>query len=169
MATFRPDEENSVYIGEGAELTGAIRARDAIVIDGAFDGDIVGNHLLVGPTGVVKGRISVLTADISGVVSAELAVKALLSVRATGRVEGSWDCGAIEVARGGTLNGSAQVTETANGQGRETRALTTAEKIAPLVVEADLYEASPAEVTPLHEPRRLPKLSPRAAARRQIG
>lgn len=122
MATFRPEEEDSVYVGHGTELTGAIRARDTIVIDGSVEGEIVCGHLIVGQGGSVKGVINVSTADIAGEVSAEILAKNALVVRATGRVEGKWECGTIEVARGAILNGSASVMDTAGSQRRvETR------------------------------------------------
>jgi len=168
MATFRPDEENSVYIGHGAELTGAVRARDSIVIDGSFDGEISCNHLLVGPSGVVKGVVNVSSAEIAGQVSAEITTKHLLSVRSTGRVEGKWDCGTIEVARGAVLNGSAHVTETTSSARREARAETaSAQAYEPEFVEEEEYEA-PVVVAPLRETPRLTKLNLRSA-RRSVG
>ena len=129
MATFRPDQENSVYIGQGVELTGEIRARDVIVVDGAYDGEIVCNHLIVGPTGSVKGKITATSAEISGHVSAEIATKQLMAVRSTGRVEGSWDCGAIEVARGAVLNGSANVAESTPAQRAECEAASAGNRL----------------------------------------
>ncbi len=170
MATFRPEEENSVYIGHGTEMTGAIRARDSIVIDGAFDGEIACNHLLVGPSGVVKGKINVSTADISGEVSAEIVTKHLLTVRGTGRVEGKWDCGMIEVARGAVLNGAAHVTQSAGATRRD------AIVEQPALIESDYVEEeeyvapapAPAIVAPLRETPRLTKLNLRTL-RRQVG
>ncbi|WP_442755037.1 bactofilin family protein [Methylocystis sp. JAN1] len=169
MATFRPDEENAVYIGHGAEMTGAIRARDSIVIDGTFDGEISCNHLLVGPSGVVKGRVNVSSADIAGQVSAEIVTKHLLSVRATGRVEGKWDCGTIEVARGAVLNGAAHVAQSAGAARREPVA--EAHSIIETdYVEEEEYEApAPALVAPPREAPRLTKLNLRTPLRRKVG
>ncbi|WP_363350843.1 polymer-forming cytoskeletal protein [Methylocystis echinoides] len=166
MATFRPDQENSVYIGQGAQLTGELRADDIIVVDGAFDGEIFCNHLIVGPTGVVKGKIIVSSAEISGQVSAEITAKQLMSVRATGRVEGSWDCGAIEVARGAVLNGSANVAETTGAKPREVPA---PRRIEPPMIEEehDERDAVAAIAAPLGA-RRLTKLNLRVP-RRSVG
>lgn len=167
MATFRPEEENSVYIGHGAELTGAVRARDSIVIDGVFDGEIACNHLLVGPAGVVKGKINVSSADIAGQVSAEIVTKHLLAVRATGRIEGKWDCGTIEAARGAVLNGSVHVTETTTSARREGRAEKTVAE-TEVDVEEEYEAPAAAIVTPLREAPRLTKLNLRAP-RRSVG
>ncbi|QGM96685.1 bactofilin family protein [Methylocystis parvus] len=165
MATFRNEEANSVYIGEGAELTGVIRARDSVVVDGSFDGEIVCNHLVVGQGGTIKGKVNVANADIAGSVNAEIAAGQLLTVRATGRIEGKWDCGTIEVARGAVLNGSANVAEMAGAARREARSETAA-KVGPAVEEE--YESPAAVVTALPEPRRLTKLNLRAP-RRSVG
>ena len=157
MTTFRPDQENSVYIGEGVEVSGAIRARDAVVIDGAFDGEIVCNQLILGQNGSVKGRIDATSADVAGVLQAEIVVRQLLAVRATGRVEGAWDCGALEVARGAVLQGSASVTDQAK----------PAKKEAPLprLAPPAAIEEEERETTAAQTPRRLTKLSLRAPRR----
>lgn len=168
MATFRPEEEDSVYIGHGAEISGAIRARDTIVIDGTVDGEIVCSHLVLGQNGSLKGIVNVSTADIAGHISAEIVAKNLLSVRSTGRVEGKWTCGMLEVARGAILNGAAGVSETAPPQQR--RAEPRAETVeVQFIDEPDMEEAPlPIAVTPLRKPTRLASLNLRAP-RRSVG
>jgi cytoskeletal protein CcmA (bactofilin family) len=161
MTTFRPDQENSVYIGPGVELSGEIRARDIVVIDGAFDGDIVCNHLTVGQSGTVKGKIAATSAEISGHVNADITTKQLMSVRGSGRVEGRWDCGAIEVARGAVLNGAANVAESAPVPRSE----------APLRLPEPVYardeeEIEEEEAAPtIAGPRRLTRLALRSPRR----
>jgi cytoskeletal protein CcmA (bactofilin family) len=166
MATFRPEEENSVYIGEGAEMTGAIRARDSVVIDGSFEGEIACNHLLVGPSGVVRGKIDVSSADIAGQVSAEIGAKHLLSIAATGRVEGKWDCGALEVARGGILNGAVNVAQSAGAAQREEVAESPASTEPEFAEEEEFEAPAPAIVAPLRPTPRLAQLNLRMPRRR---
>jgi cytoskeletal protein CcmA (bactofilin family) len=157
MTTFRPDQENSVYIGEGVELSGALRARETVIVDGAVEGEIVCNQLIIGQNGRVKGKIEAASADVAGYLQAEITVKQLLAVRATGRVEGTWDCGALEVARGAVLQGSASVTEQ---QAKAPTRNAPIPRLAPPEPEedADEVEAAPA-------PRRLTKLTLRAPRR----
>jgi len=64
MSDFRPDEKNVVYIGEGVSMTGSVQAQDTVVVDGNVDGEITCSQLIVGPTGVVTGVISVSEADV---------------------------------------------------------------------------------------------------------
>lgn len=159
MTTFRPDQENSVYIGEGVAVSGAIRARDAVIVDGTFEGEIFCSHLTLGPNGSVKGKIDVTSADVAGLLRAEIVVKQLLAVRATGRVEGTWDCGALEVARGAVLQGSASVTDQAKAPRKET----PIPRLAPPAPDEEDEEAAAAPA-----PRRLTKLTlrtPRRSAR----
>lgn len=111
MKDFRPDEKNVVYIGEGVSLTGTLTAQDTIVIDGTVDGEISCSQLIVGPSGVVNGVVAVSEADIYGKIGSDITIKQLLIVRSTGRIEGKWIYGEIEVEKGGVLFGTAESTE----------------------------------------------------------
>ncbi|MFY9628093.1 MAG: polymer-forming cytoskeletal protein [Methylocystis sp.] len=110
MSDFRPEEKNVVYVGEGVKFTGVIHAQDTVVIDGTIEGEITCNRLVVGPGGVAEGAITVVDADIFGKIGTEISVKQLLIVRSTGRVEGKWCYGEIEVEKGGVLSGDAEST-----------------------------------------------------------
>lgn len=171
MATFRPEEENSVYIGHGTELTGAIRARDSIVIDGSVEGEIICSHLVVGTAGVVKGVVSVSTADVAGHLSAEIVAKSLLVVRATGRIEGKWNCGVIEVARGAILNGTVDVIDSGS-QRRVTdnRVMEPAQGEAEFVdmTEVDAPVAALVAPTPARGTRRIGALTLRSPRRTAV-
>jgi cytoskeletal protein CcmA (bactofilin family) len=111
MVDFRPDEKNVVYVGEGVTLNGAIHAQDIVVVDGTVDGEVTCSQLIVGQNGVVNGTISVSDADIYGQIGTDISVKQLLVVRSSGRVEGKWVYGEIEVEKGGVLAGIAESTE----------------------------------------------------------
>jgi cytoskeletal protein CcmA (bactofilin family) len=111
MKDFRPEEKNVVYIGEGVSVTGSVKAQDTVVVDGMVDGEITCSQLIVGASGVVNGVISVSDADIYGRIGTDISIKQLLVVRSTGRVEGKWIYGEIEVEKGGVLFGTAESTE----------------------------------------------------------
>jgi cytoskeletal protein CcmA (bactofilin family) len=111
MTEFRPEEKDVVYIGEGVSLTGSVQADDIVVVDGNVDGEVTCSQLIVGPSGVVTGIISVSEADVYGKIGTDISVKQLLIVRSSGRVEGKWVYGEIEVEKGGVLAGMAEATE----------------------------------------------------------
>jgi cytoskeletal protein CcmA (bactofilin family) len=110
MSDFRPEEKNAVYIGDGVRVTGVITAEDTVVVDGVVEGEIACERLVIGPSGIVQGTVSVTDADIHGKVGSEITVKQLLVVRSTGRVEGKWGYGEIEVEKGGVLSGQGEST-----------------------------------------------------------
>lgn len=98
-------EDGVVSIGDGVKLTGEIHAQDAVVVDGSFTGEITCRRLVVGASGVVDGRVSVLEADIHGRVIGDLVARQALVARATARIEGTWLVGEIVAERGAILNG----------------------------------------------------------------
>lgn len=111
MNDFRPEEKDAVYIGEGVSIKGAIQATETVVVDGSVEGEVACAQLIVGPNGVVTGTITVSEADIYGKIGSDISVKELMTVRASGRVEGKWTYGEIEVEKGGVLLGTAESTE----------------------------------------------------------
>lgn len=108
---FRPDEKNVVYIGEGVKIEGVITANDVVVVDGALEGEISCSQLIVGEHGVVTGTVTVSNADIYGKIGPNVTVKQVLVLRSSGRVEGKWTYGELEVERGGLLTGQAEASE----------------------------------------------------------
>lgn len=130
MPNFRPDEKNVVYIGEGVTLNGVICAQDTVVVDGTVDGEITCAQLIVGEHGVVNGTITVSDADIYGKIGTTISVKQVLSVRSSGRVEGKWVYGELEVEKGGVLAGEAESTGFHSADRRNEKA--GGGKLAPL-------------------------------------
>jgi cytoskeletal protein CcmA (bactofilin family) len=102
---FRPAEPNSVYIGAGVTIKGAITVADIIVVDGALEGDVTARAVRIGPSGSIKGSVVASEADVHGLLSDKVEVKQLLHVRSTGRIEGNVSCGDVQVDRGGVLAG----------------------------------------------------------------
>ncbi len=159
MTDFRPEEKNVVYIGEGVSMSGTIQAQDIVVVDGSVDGEIWCSQLVVGPTGVVNGKIAVTEADIYGRVGSDIAVKQLLVVRSSGRIEGKWIYGEIEVEKGGVLTGAAESTELRSERkpGKEEKASHPAFKKPELLVTE----------TALHGDARVPSIATRALRERE--
>ncbi len=110
MMEFKPDTKNAVFIGEGVHVTGAIHATGIVMVQGSHSGEVNCGLLIVGETGVVDGVVSATEAEISGSIRNDITIKQLLSVRASGRVEGSWKYGEIEIEKGGVLKGNAEST-----------------------------------------------------------
>jgi cytoskeletal protein CcmA (bactofilin family) len=105
MAASNIGEPSCAYFGEGVVFKGSITAPEKVVVHGSVEGEIVARDLLVGPTGIITGRVSVDQADIQGKVFERIEAKVLLSLRKTGRVEGAATYGEIEIEKGGVLSG----------------------------------------------------------------
>jgi hypothetical protein len=72
MSDFDPKKSGETgqascaYFGEGVVFKGSINAPEKVVVHGTVDGEIIARDLLVGPTGTIKGKVSVDQADIQG-------------------------------------------------------------------------------------------------------
>jgi cytoskeletal protein CcmA (bactofilin family) len=161
MTKFRPEEKNVVYVGEGVTVIGEIHAQDVVVVDGTVDGEITCDQLIVGVNGVVNGKVAVLEAAICGRIGTEVSVNQLLVVRSTGRVEGKWVYGEVEVEKGGVLSGEAEST----GFRSSDRKSDKEERAAPAHIkksETPIRESSTAK----GEPMRVPSLATRVLRER---
>jgi cytoskeletal protein CcmA (bactofilin family) len=98
-------QASCAYFGEGVVFKGSINAPEKVVVHGTVDGEIIARDLLVGPTGTIKGKVSVDQADIQGKIFEHIEAKVCLSLRKTGRIEGSATYGDIEIEKGGVLSG----------------------------------------------------------------
>ena len=94
--------ECEFYVGHGVSLSGA-----TISIAGTarMDGTIQAGHLIVGAGGTLKGEITAETADIEGRVEQTLAVAKLLTVKASGLIQGAVVYGELQCDQGGRLIG----------------------------------------------------------------
>lgn len=99
-------QASCAFFGEGVVFKGSINAPEKVVVHGTVDGEIIARDLLVGPTGTITGRVSVDQADIQGKVFEHIEAKICLSLRKTGRIEGSASYGDIEIEKGGVLSGN---------------------------------------------------------------
>jgi cytoskeletal protein CcmA (bactofilin family) len=158
MSSFRPEEKNVVYVGEGVTLNGAIHAQDTVVVDGTVDGEVTCSQLIVGENGVVNGTISVSDADICGKIGTDISIKQLLIIRSTGRVEGKWVYGEIEVEKGGVLAGVAESTEFRSTERKPARD----ESVKPTPFKKPELIVSTPRVSGQSEVARIPSVATRA-------
>lgn len=102
----RTPEADTLYIGQGVTIKGAVVVSTIVVVDGVLEGDIDVENLFVRATGTISGKIKVAqNAEIAGNVLEKLDVKGLLILRAGGRVNGSISFGTLTIERGATITG----------------------------------------------------------------
>jgi len=104
-ATTELGSNGCAFFGEGVKFKGSISVPEKIVVHGTVEGDLESRELLVGPTGTIKGDVRVDQADVQGTILERIEVKVCLSLRKTGRIEGSATYGEIEIEKGGVLSG----------------------------------------------------------------
>jgi len=125
----RTPDANRLFVGEGAIIKGAVVVSQTIVVEGVLEGDITVDNLVVCETGVVSGRISVAkSAEIFGKVFEKLDVKGSLTLRASGRVDGSISFGTLTIERGACVTGEVSSTDYRTNQQSSYRAQSLAAK-----------------------------------------
>jgi cytoskeletal protein CcmA (bactofilin family) len=109
-ASFVKDEEESegpeTLIAEHVEIKGSLRFKDALRIDGSFEGELeASGKLIIGPTGSVKANIDLEEAFISGKVVGNITVKKRLVLRGKAEVTGDITAPLLSVDEGVSIVG----------------------------------------------------------------
>jgi cytoskeletal protein CcmA (bactofilin family) len=97
--------QGCAFFGDGVTFKGSISVPQKLVIHGTVEGDIESRELFVGPTGVIKGSVSVDEADVQGKIFENIEAKTCLRLGKTGQIEGRAVYGEIEIEKGGVLSG----------------------------------------------------------------
>ncbi len=119
----RKPDANTLYIGKGVTINGAVVACNTLVVDGDLEGDIHVDNLLVGATGAITGRTKVAqNAEIAGKVFEKIEVKGLLIMRAGGRLEGNISFGTLTMERGASITGDVSSVDYRNNMRSSYRA-----------------------------------------------
>jgi cytoskeletal protein CcmA (bactofilin family) len=136
-------QASCAYFGEGLIFKGSITAPEKVVVHGTVEGEVVARDLLVGPTGTIKGKVSVDQADVEGKIFDHVEAKVLLSLRKTGRVEGSAKYGQIEIEKGGILSGEVSTS----GDNKQTMAQQPPKAQANLPLPPHVVSNNPSATT----------------------
>jgi cytoskeletal protein CcmA (bactofilin family) len=106
------DGEGLVLIGRNTRLVGDITNCTKVEVQGALEGTLTAESIVVRDGGAVTGTVSTTNAVALGTIEGEVVVDSLLDVKSTGQVTGDISCGQLSVEIGGyisgRLNGEAQ-------------------------------------------------------------
>ncbi len=95
---------NNRIINE-TKIKGDIKSLSDFRIDGEVEGTIVTTgRLVVGKTGVIKGRVECANADVEGVIEGEVVVKGTLNLKSTGNVQGDVKSDKLSIEHGAVFN-----------------------------------------------------------------
>jgi len=96
---------SALFIGEMATINGTIKEKNEICIHGNVEGDIECKHLIIGNSGILKGKIKTDSVSVEGIIEGELEVKGLLKLMDNGTVSGKISYSSLEIHEGGKLFG----------------------------------------------------------------
>lgn len=116
MSQLITKTKDITFIAENTTLNGSISTESDVTVEGTIEGEISCAHLIIGHTGIIKGIATVKSAEILGQVGPQLSVENLLVLRNTGRIDGKFSYGEIEVEKGGILLGSGETSSTPQRQ-----------------------------------------------------
>jgi cytoskeletal protein CcmA (bactofilin family) len=103
--------EVKAFLGEGTEFKGVLSFEGTVRIDGALEGEILGEDLLiVGEPAVVKAEIDVGTAVVSGTVHGNIRARQRVELLAPSIVTGTICTPALVVAAGASFNGTCEMS-----------------------------------------------------------
>ena len=75
------------------------------IINGIFDGELTARELIVEVAGQVSGTIIATDVDVKGVLGSTVTCSNLLTIHATGSIEGTMEYGELSIQRGGRFAG----------------------------------------------------------------
>ena len=104
----KPSTSSAInMIGDGTTITGDIKSKGDIRVDGSLKGSIeTEGKVVVGPQGVVEGDVICKDADIAGVLKAKISVSQLLSLKASAKLNGDIVTSKLSIEPGATFTGS---------------------------------------------------------------
>ncbi|MGG6229601.1 bactofilin family protein [Tenacibaculum sp. SDUM215027] len=92
-------------IGKNTKITGEIISEGDFRIDGTLEGTIETNgRVIIGSTGLIKGKVECTNADVEGEFSGELFVSNTLTVKSSANITGDVVIGKLSVEPGAEFN-----------------------------------------------------------------
>ncbi len=112
-------------IEKNTKIKGNITSEADFRIDGKLEGNVkTSGKVVIGKDGYINGKVECVNADIEGKFNGELAVKDLLSLKASAIIEGTVSVSKLAVEPGATFNAACTM-----GKGVETTSSTSSPKL----------------------------------------
>ena len=103
-------EEISAYLGKETVFEGKMTFEGVFRLDGKFDGEIFeSGTLVVGETAIVKGKITLNTIVINGLIEGDICAKARVEIHSTGKVYGTLLTPTLVINEGGIFEGDCKM------------------------------------------------------------
>lgn len=92
------------FIGSEVTISGNVGGNGDLHLDGAVEGDIRCNNLILGPGGRIKGNISAETATLAGTVGGTVSARTLI-VEKTAKINGDLSYESVSIENGAQVDG----------------------------------------------------------------
>ena len=102
---------NDLFIPDGVTFVGTIHAPGLAEINGSVSGEITSNKLVIGPLGLINGKVRAKEIDVYGVLMNDIVCQGLLQIRKTGKVSANLTYSDIDIERGGQFEGDMHKSE----------------------------------------------------------
>jgi cytoskeletal protein CcmA (bactofilin family) len=91
-------------IGEGVVIEGNITLPETVYVNGSITGELRASKVMVGPSGVINGKVYATTADIQGRINHTINVSGLLILRSSAKILGDIEYQMIEIEEGANVD-----------------------------------------------------------------
>lgn len=113
LTKTKPSQAQTMsLLSQGTKFTGNLEASSALRIDGEVEGDVISTDKIVtGINSVVTGSIEADEVVIGGIIYGSVNAKKILTLQATGKVEGDIRALEILIEKGGFFKGACEMSE----------------------------------------------------------
>ncbi len=113
LTKTKPSQAQTMsLLSQGTKFTGNLEASSALRIDGELEGDVISTDKIVtGINSVVTGSIEADEVIIGGTIYGSVNAKKILTLQATGKVEGDIRALEILIEKGGFFKGACEMAE----------------------------------------------------------
>lgn len=116
-------------IVEGTHIEGVIQSEGNFRIDGSLKGDVnIKGRLIIGPSGVIEGKVHCQNAEIEGNFKGNIQVSELLYLKATAKIYGDSSFNKLRVEEGALLECTCNYNAASKAQGAVIKDLKHGEK-----------------------------------------
>ncbi|MBQ9202522.1 MAG: polymer-forming cytoskeletal protein [Bacteroidales bacterium] len=121
-------------IAAGTRIVGSIIAENDFRVDGEIDGEMIcQGKVVIGQSGLMKGKLTCMNAEIVGRVEGELKVSEVLVLKATASVNGDIKVATLVVEPHAKFNGTCAMLQDAPAEMKAATAGTAKAAAAPAV------------------------------------
>jgi cytoskeletal protein CcmA (bactofilin family) len=127
-----PLRVSGTQLGKSITVRGEISGKEAILLDGDFEGSIhvTGEDLTIGPNGRVRAEVDARQVTIEGQFDGQLRARERLVVRKTGRFTGEAAAPRMVIEEGAIFNGKVEMGQVADAPAKREPAAAAASSFA---------------------------------------